>query len=151
MYAIVEDKKVVAFGGLSQLFPNVSLPQSIDEKKFAKDNDLLEVVTPDFDDFQEKLVPCEPFVKDKKVYIVQVEKMSDEEKIANANAHVDFELISTAWVETDPDMDKKSLDEWKKYRKTISALFGSKDISKITWPKRPLVELIKIMEEDPIA
>jgi hypothetical protein len=151
MYAIVEDKKVVAFGGLSQLFPNVSLPQSIDEKKFAKDNDLLEVVTPDFDDFQEKLVPCEPFVKDKKVYVVQVEKMSDEEKIANANAHVDFELISTAWVETDPDMDKKSLDEWKKYRKNVSSLFGSKDISEITWPKRPLVELIKIMEEDPIA
>ena len=151
MYAIVEDKKVVAFGGLSQLFPNVSLPQSIDEKKFAKENGLLEVVTPDFDDFQEKLVPCEPFVKDKKVYAVQVEKMSDEEKIANANAHVDVELISTAWVETDPDMDKKSLDEWKKYRKTISSLFGSKDISEITWPKRPLVELIKIMEEDPIA
>ena len=148
MYAIVEDKTVVAFGELSQLFPNVSLPQSIDEKKFAKDNNLLEVVTPDFDDFQEKLVPCEPFVKDKKVYVVQVEKMSDEEKIANVNAHVDFELISTAWVESDPDMDKKSLDQWKKYRKEIASLFGSKDVSEITWPKRPLVELEKIMEEN---
>ena len=151
MYAIVEDKKVVAVGALSQLFPHISIPQSIDEKKFAKENDLLEVVTPDFDDFQEKLVPCDPYIKDKKVYVVEVEKMSDEEKVENVNAHVDFELISTAWVESDPDMDKKSLDEWKKYRKQISSLFGSKDISEVTWPKRPLVELEKIMEEEPIA
>ena len=67
MYAIVEDKKVVAVGALSQLFPNVSIPQSVDEKKFAKENGLLEVVTPEFDDFQEKIVSCEPFIKNGKV------------------------------------------------------------------------------------
>ena len=77
--------------------------------------------------------------------------ISDEEKIAKANAHVDFELISTAWVETDPDMDKKSLAEWKDYRKKISSFKNSKDVSEVTWPKRPLVELEKIMEEDSIA
>jgi hypothetical protein len=151
MYAIVEDKKVVAVGALSQLFPHISIPQSIDEKKFAKENGLLEVVTPDFDDFQEKLVPCEPFIKDKKVYAVQVETMSDEEKTENVNAHVDFELMSTAWVEQDPHMDKKSVEEWKKYRKSISSLKGNKDVSEITCPKRPLVELEKIEEEDPLA
>jgi hypothetical protein len=151
MYAIVEDKKVVAVGALSQLFPNLSIPQSIDEKKFAKENDLLEVVTPDFDDFQEKLIPCDPFIKSGKVYVVEVQKMSDEEKTENVNAHVDFELMSTAWVEQDPHMDKKAVEEWKKYRKTISSLKGKKDVSEITWPKRPLIELEKIEEEDPIA
>ena len=114
MYAIVEDKKVVAVGALSQLFPNVSIPQTIDEKEFAKENGLLEVVTPEFDDFQEKVVPLEvPVIKDNKVYTLEVQKMSDEEKADNVNAHIGFELMSTAWVETDPDMDKKSLAEWK--------------------------------------
>lgn len=151
MYAIVEDKKVVAVGALSQLFPNVSIPQSVDEKKFAKENGLLEVVTPEFDDFQEKIVSCEPFIKNGKVYIVEVQVMSDEEKAENVNAHIGFELMSTAWVEQDPDMDKKSLAEWKDYRKKISSFKNSKDVSEITWPKRPAVELEKIMEEDPIA
>jgi len=151
MYAIVEDKKVVAVGALSQLFPNVSIPQSIDEKKFAKENGLLEVAIPEFDDFQEKVVPCEPFIKDNKVYTLEVQSMSDEEKTENVNAHISFELISTAWVEQDPDMDKNSLAEWKEYRKKISSFKNSKDVSEITWPKRPAVELEKIMEEDPLA
>lgn len=148
MYAIVEDKKVVKVGALSHLFPNLSIPQTIDEKKFAKENKLLEVATPDFDDFQEKLVPCEPCIKNDKVYVVEVQKMSDEEKMENSNAHVDFELISTAWVESDPDMDKNSLAKWKEYRKEIYSLKDSKDVSEITWPKRPLVELKKVMEEN---
>ena len=151
MYAKVEDNKVVAVGALSQLFPNVSIPQSIDEKGFAKENGLLEVAIPEFDDFQEKIVPSEPFIKNGKVYSVEVQKMSDEEKADNVNAHIGFELMSTAWVETDPDMDKKSLAEWKDYRKKISSFKNSKDVSEVTWPKRPLVELEKIMEEDPIA
>ena len=151
MYAIVEDKKVVKVGALSQLFPNLSIPQSVNEKDFAKENGLLKVVTPEFDDFQEKIVPCEPFIKDGKVYAVEVQKMSDGEKTDNVNAHIGFELMSTAWVENDPDMDKKSLAEWKDYRKKISSLKNSKDVSEITWPKRPAVELAKIMEEDPIA
>lgn len=151
MYAIVEDKKVIKVGALSQLFPNLSIPQSVNEKDFAKENGLLEVVTPEFDDFQEKIVPCEPFIKDGKAYAVEVQKMSDEEKTDNVNAHIGFELMSTAWVENDPDMDKKSLAEWKDYRKKISSLKNSKDVSEITWPKRPAVELAKIMEEDPIA
>lgn len=151
MYAIVEDKKVVAVGALSQLFPNVSIPQSIDEKKFAKENGLLEVAIPEFDDFQEKVVPCEPFIKNNKVYTLEVQSMSDEEKAENVNAHISFELISTAWVEQDPDMDKNSLAEWKEYRKKISSFKNSKDVSEITWPKRPAVELEKIMEEDPLA
>jgi hypothetical protein len=152
MYAIVEDKKVVKVGALSQLFPNLSIPQSVNEKEFAKENGLLEVVTPEFDDFQEKLVPLdEPVIKGNKVYSVGVEKMSDEEKTANVNAHIDFELMSTAWVEQDPDMDKKSLSEWKDYRKKISSFKNKNDVSEITWPKRPAVELVKIMEEDPIA
>ena len=77
--------------------------------------------------------------------------MSDEEKTANLNAHIDFELISTAWVEQDPDMDKKSIADWKDYRKKISSFKNKKDVSEVTWPKRPAVELVKIMEEDPIA
>jgi len=152
MYAIVENKKVVKVGGLSQLFPNISIPQSINEKDFAKENNLYEVETPDFDDFQEKLVPLkEPVINKNKVYTLGVEKMSDEEKINNVNAHIDFELISTAWVEQDPDMDKNSIAEWKEYRKKISSFKNSKDVSEITWPKRPTVELEKIMEDDLLA
>jgi hypothetical protein len=152
MYAIVEDKKVVKVGALSQLFPNLSIPQSVNEKEFAKEHGLVEVVTPEFDDFQEKLVPLDdPILEGNKVYTFGVEKMSDEEKAENVNAHIGFELISTAWVENDPDMDKKSLAEWKDYRKKISSFKNSKDVSEITWPKRPAVELEKIMEEDPIA
>lgn len=152
MYAIVEDKKVVKIGALSHLFPNISIPQSVNEKDFAKEKGLFEVVVPEFDDFQEKLVPLdEPVIDKNVVYSLGVVKMSDEEKINNVNAHVDFELISTAWVETDPDMDKNSLSEWKDYRKKISSFKNSKDVSEIIWPKRPAVELEKIMEEDPIA
>ena len=151
MYAKIEDDQIVAIGGLSQILNNISIPQNIDEKKFAKENGLLEVAIPEFDDFQEKIVPCEPFIKDGKVYSVEVQKMSDEEKTDNVNAHIGFELMSTAWVETDPDMDKKSLAEWKDYRKKISSFKNSKDVSEVTWPKRPLVELEKIMEEDSIA
>jgi len=151
MYAIVEDKKVVAVGALSQLFPNVSIPQSIDEKGFAKENGLLEVVTPEFDDFQEKIVPCEPFIKDGKVYSVEVQKMSDEEKTDDVNAHIGFELISTHWVESDKDLDKKSLAAWKAYRSAITKLKDSKEVSEISWPTRPELALEKIMEEDSIA
>jgi hypothetical protein len=151
MYAKVEDNKVIAFGGLSQILNNISIPQDADEKKFAKENGLLEVDTPDFDDFQEKLVSCEPYVKNDKIYVYSVEKMSDEEKIEIVNAHVDFELISTQWVESDKDLDKKSLDAWKSYRSVISKFKGNKDVSEISWPKRPELNLEKIMEEDPIA
>ena len=67
MYAKIEDDQIVAIGGLSQILNNISIPQNIDEKKFAKENGLLEVVIPDFDDFQEKAVSCEPYIKNKKV------------------------------------------------------------------------------------
>lgn len=151
MYARVEDEKVIAVGSLSMLLPNLSIPQTVNEKDFAKEHNLESVVIPDFDDFQEKLVVCEPYIKDGKVYAHCVETMSDDEKIANVNAHVDFELISTAWVESDPDMDKNSLNEWKEYRKKIKSLKSHTDVSEINWPERPAVELQKIMEEDPIA
>lgn len=151
MYAKVEDNKVIAFGGLSQILNNISIPQDTDEKKFAKENGLLEVVTPDFDDFQEKAVVCDPYIKGNKVYAYVIEKMSDDEKIEIVNAHVDFELISTQWVELDKDLDKKSLAAWKSYRSAISKLKGNKEVSEISWPKRPTLNLEKIMEEDPIA
>ena len=98
MYAKVEDNKVIAFGALSQILPNVSIPQDADEKKVAKSNGLLEVVQPEFDDFQEKCEICEPYVKNGKVYVYEVKSLSDEEKIEIVNAHVEFELISTACV-----------------------------------------------------
>ena len=151
MYAKIEDDQIVALGGLSQILNNISIPQNIDEKKFAKENGLLEVVIPDFDDFQEKAVSCEPYIKNKKVYAYSVEKMSDDEKIEIVNAHVDFELIATHWVESDKDLDKKSLAEWKSYRSAITKLKDSKEVSEISWPKRPDLKLEKIMEEDSIA
>ena len=151
MYAKVEDNKVIAFGALSQILPNVSIPQDADEKKVAKSNGLLEVVQPEFDDFQEKCEICEPYVKNGKVYVYEVKSLSDEEKIEIVNAHVEFELISTAWVESDKDLDKKSLAAWKSYRSAITKLKDSKEVSEISWPTRPELALEKIMEEDPIA
>ena len=151
MYAKVEDNKIIAFGGLSQILNNVSIPDSINEKKFAKDNGLLEVASLEFDDFQEKLVSCEPYVKNNKVYVNVVEKMSDEEKIDVVNAHVDFELIATQWVESDSDLDKASLSKWKSYREKLKKLKGGKDVSEISWPARPELVLEKIVEEDFLA
>lgn len=151
MYAKVEDNKVIAFGALSQILPNVSIPQDADEKKVAKSNGLLEVVQPEFDDFQEKCETCEPYVKNGKVYVYEVKPLSDEEKIEIVNAHVEFELISTAWVESDKDLDKKSLSSWKSYRSSLLKLKGNKDVSELNWPTRPKLELEKVLEEEEIA
>lgn len=151
MYAIVADDKVIAVGLISSLLPHISPPQTKTDDEFAEEQGLLKVHTLDFDDFQEKLVPCDPYIKDGKVYATTVIEMTDEEKKDNVNAHVDFELISTAWVESDPDMDKNSLSEWKDYRKKIASLKSHTDVSEINWPKRPTVELAKIEEEDFLA
>ena len=101
MYAIVKDKEIINVGEITVLFPNTSFPASGDYGDFIKENDLYPVVTDlDYDSNTEKLVPCAPYIKSKKVYNVEVQPISADDQKDILLAHIDFELISTEGLET---------------------------------------------------
>jgi hypothetical protein len=140
MYAIVEDNAVIKYGSINELFPNVSFPASGEYGTFVEDNGLYEVVAElEFDSATEKVVVCEPYIKNKKVYTVKKETISSEEHADFVNAAIDAELIATAWVDLDTTLSTANLNKWKKYRSDIEALRSSKKVSDIKWPDKPTV------------
>lgn len=140
MYAIVEDNNVLKYGSINELFPNVSFPASGDYGTFIEDNNLYTVVANlEFDSATEKLVICEPYIKNKKVYTVRKETISNDEHKDFVNAAIDAELIATAWVESDTSLTTANLNKWKKYRSDIEALRSSNKVSDIQWPTKPTV------------
>ena len=94
MYAIVEKGEVVKLGEISELFPNVSFPANGEYGDFVKENNLTEVVyNLDYDASKEQLVSCEPYIKDKKVYVVKIETLTADQKKENADALKQLEEI----------------------------------------------------------
>lgn len=140
MYAIVKDKEIINVGEITVLFPNTSFPSSGDYGDFIKENDLYPVVTDlEYDSNTEKLVPCAPYIKSKKVYNVEVQPISTEDQKDILLAHIDFELISTEGLETKSDLSAKDKEAWVKYREKLNLLKEYSNISEITWPEKPVV------------
>jgi len=140
MYAIVKDKEIINVGEITVLFPNTSFPASGDYGDFIKENDLYPVVTDlDYDSNTEKLVPCAPYIKSKKVYNVEVQPISAEDQKDILLAHIDFELISTEGLETKSDLSAKDKQAWVKYREKLNLLKEYSNVSEITWPQKPVV------------
>jgi hypothetical protein len=140
MYAIVKDKEIINVGEITVLFPNTSFPASGDYGDFIKENDLYPVVTDlDYDSNTEKLVPCAPYIKSKKVYNVEVQPISAEDQKDILLAHIDFELISTEGLETKSDLSAKDKQAWVKYREKLNLLKEYSNVSEITWPEKPVV------------
>lgn len=140
MYAIVKDNEIINVGEITVLFPNTSFPSSGDYGDFIKDNNLHTVITDlDYDSNTEKLVPCTPYIKNKKVYNVEVQPISTEDQKDILLAHIDFELISTEGLETKSDLSSKDKEAWVKYREKLNLLKEYSNISEITWPEKPVV------------
>jgi len=140
MYAIVKDKEIINVGEITVLFPNTSFPASGDYGDFIKENDLYPVVTDlDYDSNTEKLVPCAPYIKSKKVYNVEVQPISAEDQKDILLAHINFELISTEGLETKSDLSAKDKQAWVKYREKLNLLKEYSNVSEITWPEKPVV------------
>jgi len=140
MYAIVKDNEVINVGEITVLFPNTSFPSSGDYGDFIKENDLYPVVTDlDYDSNTEKLVPCTPYIRSKKVYNVEVQPISEDDQKDILLAHIDFELISTEGLETKSDLSAKDKEAWVKYREKLNLLKEYSNVSEITWPEKPVV------------
>lgn len=140
MYAIVKDKEIINVGEITVLFPNTSFPSNGEYGDFLKDNDVYPVVTDlEYDSNTEKLVPCDPYIKSKKVYNVKVEPISAEDQKDILLAHIDFELISTEGLETKSDLSAKDKQAWVKYREKLNLLKSHSNISQVTWPEKPVV------------
>jgi hypothetical protein len=140
MYAIVKDNEVINVGEITVLFPNTSFPSSGDYGDFIEENDLYPVVTDlDYDSNTEKLVPCTPYIRSKKVYNVEVQPISEDDQKDILLAHIDFELISTEGLETKSDLSAKDKEAWVKYREKLNLLKEYSNVSEITWPEKPVV------------
>jgi len=140
MYAIVKDKEIINVGEITVLFPNTSFPSNGEYGDFLKNNDVYPVVTDlEYDSNTEKLVPCDPYIKSKKVYNVKVEPISAEDQKDILLAHIDFELISTEGLETKSDLSAKDKQAWVKYREKLNLLKEYSNISEVTWPEKPVV------------
>jgi hypothetical protein len=140
MYAIVKDKQIISVGEITVLFPNTSFPSNGDYGDFLKENDVYPVITDlEYDSNTEKLVPCTPYIKSKKVYNVEVQPISEEDQKDILLAHIDFELISTEGLETKSDLSAKDKQAWVKYREKLNLLKEYSNVSEITWPEKPVV------------
>ena len=140
MYAIVRDNEVISVGEITVLFPNTSFPSNGEYGDFIKENDLYPVITDlEYNSNTEKLVPCTPYIRNKKVYNVEVQELSAEDQKDILLAHIDFELISTEGLETKSDLSAKDKESWVKYREKLNLLKEYSNISEITWPEKPVV------------
>lgn len=140
MYAIVKDKEVISVGEITVLFPNTSFPSNGEYGDFIKDNDLYEVVQLiDHDSATKRIVTCDPYIKDNKVYVVKEENLTTDDKKDEVLAYIEFELISTEGLDTKSDLSAKDKKAWADYRKKINLLKDYSKLSDITWPTKPVV------------
>jgi len=140
MYAIVKDKEIINVGEITILFPNTSFPANGDYGDFLKNNDVYPVITDlEYDSNTEKLVPCAPYIKSKKVYNVEVQPISEDDQKDILLAHINFELISTEGLETKSDLSAKDKKAWVAYREKLNLLKEYSNVSEVTWPTKPVV------------
>jgi len=92
--AIVNNNEISSIDSIYTLFPNVSFPVTGVDNAFLTDHSLLPLqVWEVFDSTTEKLVNCQPYIKDGKVFTYIKETKTQEELIA------DLELTSLRTVD----------------------------------------------------
>jgi hypothetical protein len=140
MYAIVKNNEVTNIGEITVLFPNTSFPSNGEYGDFIKENNLYPVTSDlEYNSNTEVLVPCDPYIKSKKVYNVKVQPISTDDQKDILLAHIDFELISTEGLETKSDLSAKDKKAWVDYRAKLILLKEYSNVSEITWPAKPVV------------
>lgn len=93
-YAIIKANKIDKFGTLTDLFPTSGFPPTGPDKGFMKDNDMhvaLEYI--DHKSTTHKLVYCDPYILEDKVYCVIAEKFTKAEAAENKDALAAFEAL----------------------------------------------------------
>jgi len=75
-YAVVKDDKIEKFGTLAEVFPNVSFPWDGPNDEYLLENNAQKVLEMfEHDASKNKLVYCDPYIKDGKVYMVEEKKI----------------------------------------------------------------------------
>ena len=79
-YATIKDAKVDKYGKLEEIFPNVAIPLGGPNKEFITEHGLEEVIQfIEHDEKKQHLVNCDPYIKDAKVYNVELIDKTKEE------------------------------------------------------------------------
>lgn len=93
-YAIVKANSIEKFGTLVDLFPTSGFPPTGPDQDFLNSNDMqvaLEYI--EHTATTHKLVYCDPYILDGKVYCVVAEKFSKAEALENKNALAAFDAL----------------------------------------------------------
>lgn len=150
--AIVDGDSVLAIGPYKELFPNTSFSSSGPSDEFLAEASALRVnLWKPYDQFTEKLVPCEPYVEEEWVYTVSVEALSEEEQQARINSQWskvrsqrNSLLLACDWTQlSDSPADKEA---WAIYRQELRDVTSQLDPFNIEWPKDP-----DFVEQLPVA
>lgn len=93
-YAIVANNSIVKSGKLNELFPNTSFPAIGPDEDFMAENNMVKVLENiDHNSSTHKMVFCEPYMLDGKVYRVESVEFSAEEKAKVNSALAEFEAM----------------------------------------------------------
>jgi hypothetical protein len=93
-YAIVNSNTIEKFGTLVDLFPTAGFPPTGPDQEFLDANNMqaaLEYI--DHNSTTHKLVYCDPYILENKVYCVIAEKFTKAEALENKNALAAFEAL----------------------------------------------------------
>lgn len=93
-YAIVKANSIEKFGTLVDLFPTSGFPPTGPDQDFMTSNDMhvaLEYIA--HKPTTHKLVYCDPYILEGKVYCVVAEKFTKAEALENKNALAAFEAL----------------------------------------------------------
>jgi len=93
-YATIKDAKVDKFGKLEEIFPNVAFPLAGPNEDWAKEQGLETVIQElEHDETKQHIVYCDPYIKDAKVYCVEVVDMTKEEIASYKSAIKEFNKL----------------------------------------------------------
>lgn len=93
-YATIKDAKVNKFGKIDEIFPNVAFPLAGPNKDWVKENGLEIVIQYlDHDETKQNIVYCDPYIKDAKVYCVELVDMTKEEIASYKSAIKEFSKL----------------------------------------------------------
>jgi hypothetical protein len=93
-YAIVKDGSIEKFGTLVELFPTSGFPPTGPDQDFLDSNNMeLALESIDHVSTTHKLVYCDPYILDNKVYCVVAQKFTKAEASENKDALAAFEAL----------------------------------------------------------
>lgn len=96
-YAIVKDDKIEKFGQLNEVFPNVSFPFDGPNDEYLAEHNAQKVIEMfEHDSAKAKLVYCDPYIKDGKVYMVEAKNFTKAELTAISKGKTALEELQGA-------------------------------------------------------